>query len=277
MTHQAPLQWFERGNRRRSVAPRLGSAALRIPDAHFADRPDEFRASGPQIFIHEGARQALERRLAAAFAAPVQLAVTDNRRNMITHKRVRGVQRVRVHMMFLDAPDRVLEALVWFIVRSDRESSQILGDYIDSNNHRIRPSEAYRGRIRTKGKHHDIALVMRSVDETYFGASSGDVLVTWGRRTRPRNGKRSTIQLGSYSATELLVRVHPTLDRKWVPRYFVSYIIFHELLHHVVPAVRVGGRALMHSPEFQRREREFRHYERAIAWERANLGRLLRL
>lgn len=277
MAYPAPLKWFERGTRRRSVAPRLASAALRIPDADRSGRSIQFRASGPQIFIHEGARQALERRLTTAFGGPVQLAVTDNRRNMVNHKRIRGVHRVRVHMMFLDAPERVLDALVWFIVRSDRECSQILGDYIDANNHRIRPSEAYRGRIRTKGKHHDIEALLRGVDETYFGASYGDVLITWGRRTRPRNGQRSTIQLGSYSATERLIRVHPTLDRKWVPRYFVSYVVFHELLHHVVPAVRVGGRALMHSPEFQRREREFRHYDRAIAWERANLGRLLRL
>ena len=66
------------------------------------------------------------------------------------------------------------------------------------------------------------------------------------------------------------------LDRSWVPRYFVSYIVHHELVHHVVPPLRLSGRALVHSPEFLRREREFRQYERAIAWEEAHIGRLLR-
>jgi hypothetical protein len=40
--------------------------------------------------------------------------------------------------------------------------------------------------------------------------------------------------------------------------------------------VRVAGRAVLHSAEFLRREQEFRHYERAIAWERKHIGRLLR-
>src|SRR3712207_8543596 len=54
--------------------------------------------------------------------------------------------------------------------------------------------------------------------------------------------KRNTIKLGSYSAIERLIRIHPTLDAEWVPRYFVSYIVYHELLHHVVPALRSSGR-----------------------------------
>ena len=68
--------------------------------------------SGPQILIHEGARQTLERRLELAASGPVQLAVTDNRRRMITHTQVRGTLRVRIHMMFLGAPDRIQQALV---------------------------------------------------------------------------------------------------------------------------------------------------------------------
>jgi hypothetical protein len=61
-----------------------------------------------------------------------------------------------------------------------------------------------------------------------------------------------------------------------VPRYFVSYIVYHELLHHLIPAVRVAGRAVLHPAEFSRREQEFRHYERAITWEQKNIERLLR-
>src|SRR5689334_21842969 len=98
--------------RGRASVPRMAAAALRIPE-HVGQAPLHFVApGGPQIFIHEGARQALERRLWAAFGGPVQLAVTDNRRRMITHTHVRGTLRVRVHMMFLGAEERVLQALV---------------------------------------------------------------------------------------------------------------------------------------------------------------------
>jgi hypothetical protein len=72
------------------------------------------------------------------------------------------------------------------------------------------------------------------------------------------------------------VRIHPALDRRWVPRYFLAYVMFHEMLHHAMPVTRGPGRRLLHPPEFREREREFRHHERALAWERAHLHRLLR-
>ncbi len=259
-------------------APRIASAAVRIPDPRLTQLPLQFgsNAIGPQIFIHEGARQALERRFDIAFSGAVQLAVTDNRHRMVSHTRVRGKLRVRVHMMFLDAPDRVLDALVRYVVHGDRQASQVVGAYIEANSFRIRASQPVPGPLRTKGRVHDLYDALSRVNESHFAGSVTDVLITWGRRTTPRGKKRRTIKLGSYSAVERLIRVHPSLDNDWVPRYFVNYIVYHELLHHVIPAVRVGGRAVLHPPEFLRREREFRYYERAIAWEKKHIDRLLR-
>jgi hypothetical protein len=262
--------------RARLLAPRVAPAALRIPDPRFASMPLRFVPIGPQIFVHEGARQALERRFGVAFPGPVQLAVTDNRRRMVTHTRLSGTLRVRVHMMFLGAPDRVLDALVRYVVEADRQASQLIGEFIDANTHRIRADRVAVGPLRTRGSVHDLYKLLSELSGTYFGGVVPDALITWGRRTGPKADKRATIKLGSYSAVERLIRVHPSLDNEWVPRYFVSYIVYHELLHHVIPAVRVAGRAVLHSPEFSRREREFRHYERALAWEKKHIDRLLR-
>jgi hypothetical protein len=122
-----------------------------------------------------------------------------------------------------------------------------------------------------------LAKVAEDVNARYFGGVYGDVLATWGRRTRPaKGGPRVSIKLGCYSPLERLIRVHPVLDQHWVPGYFLSYIVFHELLHHAIPPVVVGGRTMMHPPEFRRREREFRQYERALQWEARHIGRLLR-
>lgn len=287
MHHQVTFPWLPApiarvGRRRRGatpLVPRIAPAAVRIPDPRLTQLPLRFGSIatiGPQIFIHEGARQALERRLVAAFAGPVQLAVTDNRHRMITHTRARGTLRVRVHMMFLDAPDRVLDALVRYVVFADRRASQLVGLYIQTNSHRIRAWRPAPGPLRTRGRVHDLFRIFSDVNESYFGSAVTEVLITWGRRTPPRNKKRQTIKLGSYSAIERLVRVHPALDNEWVPRYFVGYIVYHELLHHVIPAYRTGGRAVLHTPDFQRRERKYRHYERAIAWEKKHIDRLLR-
>lgn len=254
----------------------MAPAAVRIPDPRVLPLPIRFVAFGPQIFIHEGARQGLERRLELAFNGPVQLAVTDNRRRMVTHTHTKGRLRVRLHMMFLDAPERVLDALVRYVVHNDRQASQVVGEFIDQNSHRIRASRKALGPLRARGKVHDLQAILDEINDKYFGGMLSDVLVTWGRRTQPRDKKRQAIKLGSYSAIERLIRIHPSLDAEWVPRYFVSYVVFHELLHHVMPGERHGGRTVLHSPEFLRRERLFRHYDRAMAWEHKHIERLLR-
>ena len=258
-------------------APRMAPAAVRIPDPDRVQLPLlRFAALGPQIFVHEGARQALVRRLQLAYAGPVELSVTDNRRRMVTRTQAGETLRVRAHMMFLDAPDKVLDALVDYVVNGDRPASALLGEFIHANSFRIRASRPLAGPLRTRGRVHDLSAIVADISDRYFESAITDVLAVWGRRTAPRGRKRATIKLGSYSAAERLVRVHPVLDAEWVPRYFVSYIVFHELLHHVVPAVRLGGHSVLHPPEFVRRERTFRHYERAIEWERKHIDRLLR-
>lgn len=272
--HTPPVGRFGRA-RATASSPRMATAAVRIP-LESIQPPIKGLAKGPQIFIHEGARQALERRLELAFGGPVQLGVTDNRRRMITQTRSRGRLRVRLHMMFLGADERVKAALVAYVVHADREGSQIVGEFIDQNLHRIRASRKAPGQLRAAGQVHDLGAILHDVNQRYFSGTVGDVLITWGRQTAPRVGKRTSIKLGSYSATERLIRIHPVLDQRWVPRYFVRYIVYHELLHHLVPEARVGGRTLLHPPEFLRREREFEQFSRALAWEQKHIDRLLK-
>jgi hypothetical protein len=258
------------------LAPRMSTAAVRIPEPVRVHWPPELPGSGPQIFVHEGARQTLQRRIELAMGGPAQLAVTDNLRRMVTHTRSRGTLRVRMHMMFLDAPERVKEALVRYVARGDRDASQVVGEYIDLNSFRIRAERPVTHALRTRGKVHDLQTILQMLNTRYFGGMASDAQVTWGRRTAPRGATRAAIKLGTYSATERLIRVHPALDQRWVPRYFVAYIVFHELLHHVIPPVRLGRATTLHPLDFVQQERGYPHYERAIDWERRHLDRLLR-
>jgi hypothetical protein len=265
-----------RGRRsKRALAPRVSPAAVRVPDPRLTQIELTFPAGHPHIFVHEGARQALERRLGQAYQRPVLLSVTDNRRHMIALSHEGGVVRARVHHMFLDAPVTVQESLVEFVTRGDRDASLVVGRYIEDNGFRIRASRRVQGALRTQGSVHDLYAIFQRVNEHYFGGRL-DALITWGRRGRRDGKSRRTIKLGSYSAVERLIRIHPSLDRKWVPRYFIAYVVYHEMLHHLIPSSRGGERKLLHPPVFQAKERMFRDFERALAWERAHIGRLLR-
>jgi hypothetical protein len=250
-----------------------GVAAIRIPERMSAQLTPTLPFATPQLFVHEGARQALERRLMSAFPGIVTLSITDNRHSIISHSCKNGVLRARVHHMFLDAPPRVVRALVRYVTQGDRDASTYVGDYIEQNGARL--ARRRRGvALLAKGKHHDLLPIFNELNEKYFGGAV-NALITWGKRGS-RSGPRRTIKLGSYSALDRLIRIHPALDRPWVPRYFVSFIMYHEMLHHVIPASRGAGRRMLHPPEFRDREAEFRHFERAIAWEKQHIGRLLR-
>jgi hypothetical protein len=272
----SPLGRFSRGGVPLRPLARVSHAAVRVPDPRHTDIALTFPPGHPQIFVHEGARQALERRLSTAHHRPVLLSVTDNRRHMISHSVRGGILQARIHHMFLDAPGPVQEALIRYVVRGERDASAIVSRFIDENGYRIRAIRPVVTPLTTQGKTHDLLALFRMLNEKYFG-NQVDALVTWGKRsTQPRTQPRRSIKLGSYSAVERLIRVHPVLDKPWVPRYFISYILYHEMLHHVIPASQGSGRRMLHPPIFLEREGVFRDYERSLAWEKAHIGRLLR-
>jgi predicted metal-dependent hydrolase len=121
---------------------------------------------------------------------------------------------------------------------------------------------------------HDLQELYAEINERHF-QNTVDARITWGRQPGPNHGRRRSIKLGSYCSREKLIRVHPALDSQVVPRFFVEYIVYHEMLHHVLPPVIRAGRRQLHDRRFKALERAFPDYERALAWERAHIDLLL--
>src|SRR5580692_8580826 len=127
-----------------SASPRVARKVLARPRAPLAFRaapgrslPLVFPSRAPQIFVHEGARQALERKLKAAFPGLVVLSITDNRHSIISRSATRGVLRARIHHMFLDAPQQIVDALVAYVARGDKVASARIGEYIEAHGDRL--------------------------------------------------------------------------------------------------------------------------------------------
>jgi predicted metal-dependent hydrolase len=231
----------------------------------------------------EAARQELEHRIAVHVPdARLALAVTDNRYTMISVKREKGLYRLRLHHMFLQAEPDVVRALGKYVARNDRDASRLLGQFIDINQRKIRRTRRHRLHrpppvtIETMGEVHDLQDIYDDLNLRYF-ADCIDARITWGMRNPPgaKRRRRNSIKMGSYSVEDRLIRIHPSLDRSFVPREFVEWIVYHEMLHqkHEIPII--GGRRIFHTEEFMAEEASFEHYEQARQWERDNLDRLL--
>lgn len=198
--------------------------------------------------------------------------------------RWQGVLRVKVHVrlheMFADAPEEVVEALAsWIKVgKRARRRSELLDRWLEHRLKQLPPKKPRRVRLRSRGQHHDLGeLAAGLLGEEFVGDfSEGRTVprITWGRRGR----SRSSLQLGSFDPETRVVRVHPVLDREDVPSWYVRAVLFHELLHAALPSQREQGRRCVHhGPEFRARERAYGDHERAVKWEKRNLSRLIRL
>ncbi|MEP7014578.1 MAG: hypothetical protein ABI925_03980 [Verrucomicrobiota bacterium] len=129
--------------------------------------------------------------------------------------------------------------------------------------------------LQHEGEHFDLRKIFDDLNERYFRGRLRKYTVRWGRRRKHR--PQDYFVFGTIQEEDRMIRINPLLDQPWVPIWFLRYILYHEMLHSVVPdEIRPGGRRCVHTEEFNRRERQFRGYQRARRWEADNLARFLR-
>jgi hypothetical protein len=267
---QTVFDFFRPASRMSTPASSPAPAPVHVPDLAFTPAPK----LAPPVLDTPIAR--IERELARRFGSPVCIAITDNTRTMVSARHRGGVAHVRLHRMFVTADDQTIELIARFLKRRDARATALLRDYVADNQSQVRRRRTRRVMLSAIGEHHDLGAIYDELNALYFD-DGVDAHIGWGRMGQPpgRRRRRRSIKLGSYLSTGALIRVHPVLDAPWVPRFFVEYIVYHEMLHHVVDMPVLDGRRCMHGPEFKARERRFLRYADAIAWEREHLDRLL--
>lgn len=209
---------------------------------------------------HESLRDFLEH----ASRKKISLVMTNNTTSMISARTTGDVTYLRLHRMFLDADRGVIDEIASFL-KNYRRRTPVVREFINCNQHRLKRGALRRTVMRPQGRHHNLVHLFNSVNQEYF---HGEVTawITWGLRSPVRSARRRT--LGSFSADTNVIRIHPILDSRKVPRYYLEFIVYHEMLHALMGIKDSPVRRSIHSRAFKTRERMFRHYDRAIAWER---------
>ncbi len=229
-----------------------------------SELPGELRACRPEAHrLHVRLEQLL---------GVVDLILTDNRRRMLSSRRRRNRQEIRAHHMFVGCCERTVKAIA-DLASGRKGARQHIQQYIRENREAISfaPDD---DELQARGQHFNLTGILAEVLEAVDHPALDDIdelHITWGRRGR---GTKS-IRFGSYDFDRKLIRIHPALDRKWVPRYFVAFIVYHEVLHAIFPPREAQSRRQVHTPEFRAMERQFPDYDRAMQWESANLRRIL--
>ena len=194
----------------------------------------------------------------------VSLVLTENSTSMLSARVRGGVLLVRLHRMFLHAGSRVLEEIAVYL-KKRKGAMPGFRVFVRENREKLTAKPRKKVRIKTLGACHDLRELYQEVNEEYFEGMV-NAQVTWGT-----GGQRSVVRkrtLGSYGERSNLIRISPVLDKRTVPRYFIAFVVYHEMLHAAMGIAMDGKRRSIHSREFRRREKLYKDYERAHAWER---------
>lgn len=209
----------------------------------------------------------LQQRLHYHLKFKLDLVVNENRTIMLN---MLGRRRLSIHRMFFDAPDEVIKAVASYVLgREKKASKHILRVYIQNSLQQLDYSHRVdKTKLKTDGRIYNLVQIMDEVNAHYFD-SALNLSITWYGMWGMKRRRRITF--GEYHDSLKLIKIHRMLDDPFFPHYFVSFVVYHEMLHHVTPGRRdERGFFSIHTAEFKQKERLFAHYAKATAFEKRN-------
>jgi hypothetical protein len=217
---------------------------------------------------------ALEASLAREARRPLRLTLTENRSVLLSFRRSGGTIELRLHRMFLHASPAVVKALAKGLRRRSRQADGEVRRFMNDNLFRVKKAERKLPPLQSRGRVHDLGEVFDRLNQKHF-TSRLRVPITWGKGSG--RARRGGLTFGSYDPVLGLIRIHPVLDRREVPLYFLESVVYHEMLHHHLGGVADrAGRTVYHSRAFRQAEAQYPWHREALLWEKENLPHLLR-
>jgi hypothetical protein len=236
--------------------------------------------------------QYLKKYLEDGTASNISLVITDNSTSMLSIRKRGNFFMMRLHRIFLSAGKEVLNEMAEFI-KDTKAKTPYIRKFINQNKHFLKTKPRRTVNIKTQGRYNDLLYIYNSLNGEYFKGNIS-AFITWGKGGPKLRVRKRT--LGSFNINNNMIRINPLLDNKKVPQYFLEFVVYHEMLHadmgvavnsvcepeRLLSSPRIhaaglsnrakGSRRTVHSKEFKKRETLFKHYHRAMEWEKKMWG-----
>ena len=194
----------------------------------------------------------------------IQVTIT-NYNGLYKYKKNRhGIIELQLSEGFIQADDKILQAIIHTSIRGNNPQDKQLIRHFTS-------TEAYSDIIleldliadldaeTPQGNYYDLEALFHPINQEYFAGEMVKPRLTWNKTLTHR-------KLGHYEPLRDRVVMSRTLDSERVPQIVVELVLYHELLHKHHGAKWLNGKRMVHTPEFRRSERQFRHYQEAQQW-----------
>lgn len=223
-----------------------------------------------------------QRDIEVAVKKKLKLKINNNRSTMLSVKWEPDCTKVSLHRIFLEAPKNIMNDLACHIRKENSDVSPKVRAYIEEKLKGLDFSDRLpKEGLVTQGEFYNLEEIYQSINREYFN-NEVDLWITWYGKLNPTN--KSRVTFGLYQEQMRLIKIHRMMDRSrrfirrpYFPDFFVSYVVFHEMLHHVCPSyVDENGRLSIHTKEFKMREREFKDFDLAQKWLERNRDNFFR-
>lgn len=217
--------------------------------------------------------QELRDELVSRAGGRILIFITNNRRRMISVKRLEpGLFEVRLQEIFLNATAEVLDEIAGMITGRGT-SRQAIQRFVDQRLNDENNSLGYRvsqtkrqAPAEAQGDHHDLTGYAKELNLLYLGNRS-TAFVAWGKKSKRRNVR--SIRFACYDASRNMIIMNRKLDSPDIPRYFVEFVLFHEMLHEVLGiGEKPDGRRDIHGSIFKLMETTYPDYDKALHFEK---------
>lgn len=193
---------------------------------------------------------------------PIEIIWHENNRSYLSFKKRRdGMLQLRLHRLFFQAPTPVLEALIAYVSKREKSAKAIIRQmaHLHFSKGLGEPKQLER-----RGAVYDLDEIFA---QTLVMAPVENVSIGWSSRTKI--GDFRSITFGTYDQHHRLIRINPLLDSLDVPKYFLEFVVYHEMLHAIYPSkIDAQGKCSIHTKEFREKERQFPHFKQAKLWEK---------
>jgi len=217
-----------------------------------------------------------QRDIEIAVKKKLKLKINNNRSTMLSVKWEPDCTKVSLHRIFLEAPKNIMNDLACHIRKVNSDVSPKIRAYIEEKLRGLDFSDRlHKNDLVTQGEFYNLQEIYQSINHEYFN-NEIDLWITWYGKLVPNN--KSRVTFGLYQEQLRLIKIHRMMDRShrfirrpFFPDFFVSYVVFHEMLHHVCPSyIDKNGRSCIHTKEFKMREKEFKDFDLAQKWMERN-------
>jgi hypothetical protein len=180
-----------------------------------------------------------------------------------------GTVFVSLSDLLQPAPAHVMEALAWLLLcrlyrlsapegASRRWQEWAQSAEVSSQAHQRRKSKRRKRLVHPEGEHYHLQEIFRQLNDEYFAGNLKEAFIGWSLRPGYR-------VLGHHDQAYNAISISSVLDSPKIPRLFVEFVVYHEMLHIVHPPRMENGRRQIHPKEFRQAEKQFRHYKEAMA------------